>query len=183
MLSFTWHLLKAFRYLLPYLNEVSDERYCEDDSDRLKAKRIRELIRMVLWRLIFFVSFAVLIFWVVVPLHTRNAVLVQELTNRDNKITTLQTELRDLRGDFKKIDKETERYRLSYENKVLEVDRLSEALSECKDFRNKLLAMDKTNEQLAKTINNNNKPSKPDNKSIKYATEDMKNKIKKYNEK
>ena len=102
MLSFTWHLLKAFRYLLPYLNEVSDERYCVDDNDRLRAKRIRELIRMLLWRLIFFIIFTGLIFWVVMPLHARNAVLQQELTNRDNKITVLQTEMRDLRGTIRK---------------------------------------------------------------------------------
>lgn len=191
MLSFTWHLLKAFRYLLPYLNEVSDERYCVDDNDRLRAKRIRELIRMLLWRLIFFIIFTGLIFWVVMPLHARNAVLQQELTNRDNKITVLQTEMRDLRGTIRKTERDLDRYKLSYENKTVEADRLSDALRECKDFGNKILSMTRVSENPNKTPvagkntnSNNNKVTPPAiQQPPTTVSEDLKNKIKKYNEK
>ena len=190
MLSFTWHLLKAFRYLLPYLNEVSDERYCVDDNDRLRAKRIRELIRMLLWRLIFFIIFTGLIFWVVMPLHARNAVLQQELTNRDNKITVLQTEMRDLRGTIRKTERDLDRYKLSYENKTVEAERIADSLRECKDFSNNILSMTRGNENpnkipvAGKNTNNNNKVTPP---VIQHppatVSEDLKNKIKKYNEK
>lgn len=190
MLSFTWHLLKAFRYLLPYLNEVSDERYCVDDNDRLRAKRIRELIRMLLWRLIFFIIFTGLIFWVVMPLHARNAVLQQELTNRDNKITVLQTEMRDLRGTLRKTERDLDRFKLSYENKTVEAERLTDSLRECKDFSNNILSMTRGSENPNKTpvagknTNNNNKVTPP---AIQHppaaVSEDLKNKIKKYNEK
>lgn len=191
MLSFTWHLLKAFRYLLPYLNEVSDERYCVDDNDRLRAKRIRELIRMLLWRLIFFIIFTGLIFWVVMPLHARNAVLQQELTNRDNKITVLQTEMRDLRGTLRKTERDLDRFKLSYENKTVEAERLTDSLRECKDFGNKILSMTRVSENQAKptpagknTNSNNNKVTPPAiQQPPTTVSEDLKNKIKKYNEK
>lgn len=187
MLSFTWHLLKAFRYLLPYLNEVSDERYCVDDNDRLRAKRIRELIRMILWRLIFFISFTGLIFWVVMPLHARNAVLQQELTNRDNKITVLQTEMRDLRGTIRKTERDLDRYKLSYENKTAEAERLSDSLRECKDFGNKILSMTHGGETPIKNTAPgkviNNKAVQPPHQNPLPVSEDLKNKIKKYNEK
>lgn len=191
MLSFTWHLLKAFRYLLPYLNEVSDERYCVDDNDRLRAKRIRELIRMILWRLIFFIIFTGLIFWVVMPLHARNAVLQQELTNRDNKITVLQTEMRDLRGTIRKTERDLDRFKLSYENKTVEAERLADALRECKDFGNKILSMTRVSENPNKTPvagkntnSNNNKVTPPAiQQPPTTVSEDLKNKIKKYNEK
>lgn len=186
MLSFTWHLLKAFRYLLPYLNEVSDERYCVDDNDRLRAKRIRELIRMLLWRLIFFIIFTGLIFWVVMPLHARNAVLQQELTNRDNKITVLQTEMRDLRGAIRKTERDLDRYKLSYENKIAEAERLSDSLRECKDFGNKILTMTHGGETPVKNTTvgkvTNNKVVQPPHQNPPVS-EDLKNKIKKYNEK
>lgn len=191
MLSFTWHLLKAFRYLLPYLNEVSDERYCVDDNDRLRAKRIRELIRMLLWRLIFFIIFTGLIFWVVMPLHARNAVLQQELTNRDNKITVLQTEMRDLRGTLRKTERDLDRFKLSYENKTVEAERLTDSLRECKDFSNNILSMTRGNENPNKTPvagkntnSNNNKVTPPAiQQPPTTVSEDLKNKIKKYNEK
>lgn len=191
MLSFTWHLLKAFRYLLPYLNEVSDERYCVDDNDRLRAKRIRELIRMILWRLIFFIIFTGLIFWVVMPLHARNAVLQQELTNRDNKITVLQTEMRDLRGTIRKTERDLDRFKLSYENKTVEAERLTDSLRECKDFGSKILSMTRVSENPNKTPvagkntnSNNNKVTPPAiQQPPTTVSEDLKNKIKKYNEK
>lgn len=187
MLSFTWHLLKAFRYLLPYLNEVSDERYCVDDNDRLRAKRIRELIRMLLWRLIFIIIFTGLIFWVVMPLHARNAVLQQELTNRDNKITVLQTEMRDLRGTIRKTERDLDRYKLSYENKTSEAERLSDSLRECKDFGNKILSMTHGGETPVKNTVagkvTNNKAAQPPHQNPPPVSEDLKNKIKKYNEK
>lgn len=191
MLSFTWHLLKAFRYLLPYLNEVSDERYCVDDNDRLRAKRIRELIRMILWRLIFFIIFTGLIFWVVMPLHARNAVLQQELTNRDNKITVLQTEMRDLRGTLRKTERDLDRFKLSYENKTVEAERLTDSLRECKDFGSKILSMTRVSENPNKTPvagkntnSNNNKVTPPAiQQPPTTVSEDLKNKIKKYNEK
>lgn len=191
MLSFTWHLLKAFRYLLPYLNEVSDERYCVDDNDRLRAKRIRELIRMLLWRLIFFIIFTGLIFWVVMPLHARNAVLQQELTNRDNKITVLQTEMRDLRGTIRKTERDLDRFKLSYENKTVEAERLADSLRECKDFGSKILSMTRVSENPNKTPaagkntnSNNNKVTPPAiQQPPTTVSEDLKNKIKKYNEK
>ena len=187
MLSFTWHLLKAFRYLLPYLNEVSDERYCVDDNDRLRAKRIRELIRMLLWRLIFFIIFTGLIFWVVMPLHARNAVLQQELTNRDNKITVLQTEMRDLRGTIRKTERDLDRYHLSYETKIVESERLEDSLRECKDFGNKILSMSKMSEPPLKPIvagkDTTAKVVTPPHQNPPSVSESLKNKIKKYNEK
>ena len=187
MLSFTWHLLKAFRYLLPYLNEVSDERYCVDDNDRLRAKRIRELIRMLLWRLIFIIIFTGLIFWVVMPLHARNAVLQQELTNRDNKITVLQTEMRDLRGTIRKTERDLDRYKLSYENKIAESERLEDSLRECKDFGNKILSMSKMSEPPLKPIvtgkDTTAKVVTPPHQNPLSVSESLKNKIKKYNEK
>ena len=193
MLRFTWQLLKAFRYLLPYLNEVSDERYCVDDNDRLRAKRIRELIRMVLWRLIFFIVFTGLIFWVVMPLHARNAVLQQELTNRDNRVTAMHAEIKDLMGIIRKTEREVDRYKLSYENKTAEAEQLSDLFAECKDINNKILSVTHGGETQVKNttsgkatndkkVTNDKTAQSSQQKSPPAVSEEFKNKLKKYNE-
>lgn len=138
MLSFLWHLIKAFRYLLPYLHEVSDERYCQDDSDLLRAKRIRELIKMILWRFIFFGLFGSMIFWVVVPLHTRNAVLTQELQNRDTRIVILQREIREVRNTNHYLEKEIEHLRIDNENNEEEMNRIRFEFSDCREENKRL---------------------------------------------
>lgn len=193
MLRFTWQLLKAFRYLLPYLNEVSDERYCVDDNDRLKAKRIRDLVRMVLWRIILFIVFTGLIFWVVMPLHARNAVLQQELTNRDNRVTAMHAEIKDLMGTIRKTERELDRYKLSYENKTAEVEQLSDLFAECKDVNDKILSVSNRSETQVKSttsskatnnkgVTNNKTTQSSQQKSLPALSEEFKNKLKKYNE-
>lgn len=90
MLSTIWSTIKLLRYLLPFLVEVQDEKGIKTPDDVSKVKRLRRRIFYILWRIILFVILSVVIFRYAIPLYVENAVLRQELSEREATITQLE---------------------------------------------------------------------------------------------
>lgn len=90
MLSTVWSTIKLLRYLLPFLVEVQDEKGIKTPDDASKVKKLRRHIFYILWRIILFVILSAVIFRYAIPLYVENAVLRQELSEREATIAKLE---------------------------------------------------------------------------------------------
>ena len=83
MFSLLMAVFKAFTQLVPFLDEVSNRNPGSSAEDRGKITSLKRYVRGTFIRLIMFGIFCFTVFKVVVPLHTKNAILEQELHSRD----------------------------------------------------------------------------------------------------
>lgn len=147
MLSVLWNLFKSMRYILPFLNEVTDTR---DDNiardDLYRIEQLKKLLSLAIWRIIYIIILAMIVFWYIIPLYTKNAVLEQEVYERDKKIIQLTEDAAKARNEVRRVTESliinTNELKAVMEDR----NRLANVINECRaseaQYRNYLL--DKT---------------------------------------
>lgn len=132
MIGFLWNLFKLFRYLLPFLYEVSDERLTDDNDDKEKARKIRTLLRLILYRFIFFIIFFISVFYFAIPLYTQSKILQQEVRDLEDQVTQKNLEVRELQGLLRKNNDTITTKTIELTGAIEEQKRLANVLAECR---------------------------------------------------
>ena len=93
-------------------------------------------MRSSLWRILYILVFCYTVFSVAIPLHTRNAVLEQELRNRDNSIKTMADKIEQQAETVRSLSNTSSTQQSRLLTKEEELRRLANALGECRDIEN-----------------------------------------------
>lgn len=97
MLNVIWQFIKVLRYLLPFLKEVTSKPG-EDECDENKRLILHRAVRKFIWSTVKFAVFLIVVFFVVIPLHTENQVLkgqVASLRHENAEIREVDRQLRE----------------------------------------------------------------------------------------
>lgn len=132
MVGFLWNLFKLFRYLLPFLYEISDERLADDTEDKEKARKIRSLLRRFLYRLIFFIIFIITVFYFAIPLYTQNKILQQEVRDLEDQLTQKNLETREIQGLLRRSNDTITIKTIELTSAIEEQKRQANILAECR---------------------------------------------------
>lgn len=123
--SLIWSIIKSLRYLLPFLHEVTDEKGITDDKEILKIRELKSVLYLGAWRLVYFLVVVFLIFFIIIPIYSKNNVLEFELdrqvkTNikleetvkeQAKRLHSLETKITTLDLDKRNIENEKTRLR------------------------------------------------------------------------
>lgn len=133
MFSIIWNLIKSLRYLLPFLNEVTDERDADISKDDLyRIEQLKKLLSLAIWRIIYLVILVSVVYWGVIPLYTENAVLKQEINDRDRRIIQLTDDVNKIRNDARRTTESLITYPADLKSVTEENRRLANVINECR---------------------------------------------------
>lgn len=133
MFGILWSLIKSARYLLPFLNEVTDENDKNISSeDLLRIQQLKKMLSLAIWRIIYLVIVVSVVYWGVIPLHTENAVLKQELSERDKRIITINEEFRQARNEIRRMNESLLIHTNDLKTITADRDRLIKLVHECR---------------------------------------------------
>ena len=129
-------MIKSIKYILPFIDEISNRPHQGNLEDKLKAENLKKYMRSSLWRILYILVFCYTVFSVAIPLHTRNAVLEQELRNRDNSIKTMADKIEQQTETVRSLSNTSSTQQSRLLTKEEELRRLANALGECRDIEN-----------------------------------------------
>lgn len=144
-LGLLWSLLKSLRYLLPFLKEVTDEEGVTDDKDLAKIRDLKQLLSLGIWRFIYIILLAAIMWFGVIPLYSKNEVLQYELEKANTRIVELIQEGKMKDNDARKLQDELVSRNTDVKNGDEAYKRLLEVLNACRvtntEYRHYVLSL------------------------------------------
>lgn len=131
MLGLLWQLIKLIKHALPFLNEVANPNDAKDEKDRIIIDNLRSLIRTALWRILMVAIFFFTTLYVVIPLHTENAVLKQENNGLEERIEYLRKRLESAQTAREEVNKQMNQMEIRLINKDSELKVIRDKLEHC----------------------------------------------------
>lgn len=134
MLGAIWSIIKSLRYVLPFLSEVTDENDKNITSeDLVRIRQLKKMLSLAIWRIIYLVIIVSVVYWGVIPLYTENAVLRQEVSERDKKIGEYRGRVQSARDEVRRLTESLIIANNDLKTATKDKDRLSEAFHECRN--------------------------------------------------
>lgn len=131
MFSLIWQLIKLIKHALPFLNEVTNPNDARDEKDQAVINHLRTLIRTALWRVLMVAIFSVVTLYVVIPLHTENAVLRQENIELEDRIKYLRERLESAQASRDETNKQVTQLEIRLMNRDSELKGVRDNLEHC----------------------------------------------------
>lgn len=144
MFSVIWSIIKSSRYFLPFINEVIDEKSGDvSGEDLLRIQQLKKMLSLAIWRIIYLVIVVSIVYWGIIPLYTENAVLRQEVNERDKKIIEISEEARKAKNETRRVTESLIVYTNDLKSVTEDRNRLLGIVHECRDaeaqYRNYIL--------------------------------------------
>lgn len=130
--SLLWSMIKSLRYLLPFLNEVTDENGVTNDKELLKIRELKSVLHLAAWRLVYFLIVVFLIFFIVIPIHSKNNILEFELDRQIKINTKLEEIIKEHTKRIHHLEAKITNLDSDKRNNDNEKNRLRDALQQCR---------------------------------------------------
>lgn len=185
-----WSLIKSLRYLLPFLKEVTDEEGITDDKELAKIRSLKELLSLGIWRFIYIVVIACIVWFGIIPLYSKNAMLQFELEKSNTRIAGLIQEGKVKDNENRKLRDELISRSTDIKNGDIAYKRLLETLNSCREanteYRHYLISLSEkgTVKSLPPSLQDKlqDNQTKPTSDKTKGLSEEIKRKLESYQE-
>lgn len=108
-----------------------------------RIQQLKKLLSLAIWRVIYIVVLACIVYWGVIPLYTENAVLRQELSERDNSIIKKENDLHSARSEIRRLSESLTIANVDVKTATDEKNKIMVSLRECRlsesQYRNYVL--------------------------------------------